>query len=161
MPTDQQPAEVKLRGTVGRPSGARSLVLLLLLGALLGIAPGLASASHEAIGPPVITPLSLAVNDLEFDRHSGKIYLAMSDDGQYLYVGLRGAAAVRRVHLPSFSAGLQFSLGSDPSFGPFLRGRHRGCPVGLRDGGGLADEGWIQPAARGRGGLRERRQASR
>ena len=156
MPTDQHPAEVSLRETVGRPSGARSFVLLLLLGALLGIAPGLASASHEAIGPPVITPLSLAVNDLEFDRHSGKIYasvpsragalgnrivqidpktgalgssifvgsepfyLAISDDGQYLYVGLHGAAAVRRVHLPSFTAGLQFSLGSDPNFGPFF-----------------------------------------
>ncbi len=156
VPTDHHPAQAKLHKTVGRSSGARSFALLLLLGTLLGMAPGLASASHEAIGPPVFTPLGLPVNDLEFDRHSGKIYasvpsragalgnrivqidpktgalgpsvfvgsepsyLAVSDDGQYLYVGLQGAAAVRRVHLPSFTAGLQFALGSDPNFGPFF-----------------------------------------
>lgn len=38
--------------------------------------------------------------------------LAISDDGQYLYVGLDGAAAVRRVNLISQTAELQFSLGS-------------------------------------------------
>ena len=38
--------------------------------------------------------------------------LAISGDNQYLYAGLNGAAAVRRVHLGSQSAGLQFSLGS-------------------------------------------------
>lgn len=43
--------------------------------------------------------------------------LAMSDDGQYLYVGLDGAGAVRRVHLPSLTAGLQFSVGTEPFFG--------------------------------------------
>jgi PKD repeat protein len=37
--------------------------------------------------------------------------LAASDDGQYLYVGLDGAGAVRRVHIPSRTADLQFSLG--------------------------------------------------
>lgn len=37
--------------------------------------------------------------------------LAISDDGQYLYVGLDGAAAVRRVDLSTQTAGLQFSLG--------------------------------------------------
>jgi DNA-binding beta-propeller fold protein YncE len=46
--------------------------------------------------------------------------LALSADGQFLYVALNGAAAVRRVDLPSFTAGLQFSLGSDPFFGPYL-----------------------------------------
>lgn len=46
--------------------------------------------------------------------------LAVSDGGEYLYAGLNGAAAVRRVHLPSFTAGLQFSLGSDPITGPFF-----------------------------------------
>lgn len=38
--------------------------------------------------------------------------LARTSDGQYVYVGLDGAAAVRRVSLASFSAGLQFSIGS-------------------------------------------------
>ena len=36
--------------------------------------------------------------------------LARSDNGQYLYVGLNGASAVRRVELASLSAGLQWSL---------------------------------------------------
>lgn len=124
VPTDHHPAQAKLHKTVGRSSGARSFALLLLLGTLLGMAPGLASASHEAIGPPVFTPLGLPVNDFEFDRHSGKIYpsvpsragalgnrivqidpktgalgpsvfvgsepfnLAVSDDEEFLYVGL-------------------------------------------------------------------------
>ncbi len=46
--------------------------------------------------------------------------LAMSDDGEFLYVALQGAAAVRRVHVPSFTAGLQFSLGSDQFTGPYF-----------------------------------------
>lgn len=44
--------------------------------------------------------------------------LGLSDDGKYLYVGIDGAAAVRRVDLASFTAGLQFQLGTDPFFGP-------------------------------------------
>jgi len=36
----------------------------------------------------------------------------VSDDGQYLYVGIDGAQAVRRVDLPSLTPGLQFSLGA-------------------------------------------------
>lgn len=46
--------------------------------------------------------------------------LALSADGGTLWVALDGAAAVRRVDLPSFTAGLQFSLGADPRFGPYL-----------------------------------------
>ncbi|MBW3623882.1 MAG: DUF11 domain-containing protein, partial [Armatimonadetes bacterium] len=38
--------------------------------------------------------------------------LALSDNGQYLYVALEGAGAIRRVDLKSFAAGLQFSLGN-------------------------------------------------
>src|SRR5207249_1382365 len=40
--------------------------------------------------------------------------LAVSDNGQYLYVSLDGAAAVRRLDLASGTPGLQFSLGSSP-----------------------------------------------
>ncbi len=36
--------------------------------------------------------------------------LAVSGDGQYLYVGLDGAMAVRRVHLPTLTAELQFGI---------------------------------------------------
>ena len=45
--------------------------------------------------------------------------LALSDDGQYLYVGLNGAPAVRRVDLQTFTATQQFGLGADPNFGPY------------------------------------------
>ncbi len=37
--------------------------------------------------------------------------LALSEDGQFLYVGLNGAAGVRRFTLPSLGASEQFSLG--------------------------------------------------
>lgn len=46
--------------------------------------------------------------------------LAVSADGQYLYVALDGAAAVRRVALPSLTPGLQFALGSTASNGPLF-----------------------------------------
>jgi uncharacterized repeat protein (TIGR01451 family) len=46
--------------------------------------------------------------------------LAVSDDGHYLYVGLDGAAAVRRVELRSQTADLQFPLGRDPFTGPYF-----------------------------------------
>lgn len=48
--------------------------------------------------------------------------LAISDNGQYLYVGLDGDAAVRRYDLATQTAGLQFALGSDPTFGSFTVG---------------------------------------
>ncbi|MDQ3814350.1 MAG: hypothetical protein M3347_10415, partial [Armatimonadota bacterium] len=44
--------------------------------------------------------------------------LAVADNGQYLYVDLSGIAAVRRFDIPSQTPGLQFSLGTDPNFGP-------------------------------------------
>jgi YVTN family beta-propeller protein len=43
--------------------------------------------------------------------------IAISDDGHFLYVGIDGAAAVRRVDLQSMTADLQFSLGADPYHG--------------------------------------------
>lgn len=59
-----------------------------------------------ALGPPVFV-----------GSEPGK--LALSDDGQLLYVSLDGAAAVRRVDVASATAGLQFGLGSDSFFGPY------------------------------------------
>jgi sugar lactone lactonase YvrE len=47
--------------------------------------------------------------------------LALSTDGQILYASLDGAAAVRRFDVPTHTAGLQFSLGTEQFFGnPFL-----------------------------------------
>lgn len=48
--------------------------------------------------------------------------IAASDDGRYLYVGLDGAAAVRRFNLKTQTAGPTFSLGSDPVYGPYTVG---------------------------------------
>ena len=45
--------------------------------------------------------------------------LALSEDGQSLYVGLDGAAAVRRFDTASQTAGLQFFLESNQFSGPF------------------------------------------
>jgi hypothetical protein len=45
--------------------------------------------------------------------------MAVSDDGDTLYVSLDGAFSVRRVDLASGTAGISFSLGSDPFFGPY------------------------------------------
>src|SRR5262245_42846392 len=57
-----------------------------------------------AIGPSI--PIGIA---------PGK--LALSDDGQFLYVALDGPAAVRRFHIPTLTAEIQFAVGSDPFFG--------------------------------------------
>ncbi len=49
--------------------------------------------------------------------------VALALDWQTLYVGLDGAAAVRRVNLTTNTAGLQFSVGADPTTArPFLAG---------------------------------------
>jgi DNA-binding beta-propeller fold protein YncE len=45
--------------------------------------------------------------------------LAISDNGQFLYVGLNGEGAVRRVHIPTFTLDIKFSLGTN-SFGQSL-----------------------------------------
>ena len=43
--------------------------------------------------------------------------LAISDDGQTAYVGIDGAASVRRVDMSTHTAGTQFRLGSDQGSG--------------------------------------------
>jgi len=47
-------------------------------------------------------------------------WLAISDDGQFLYVALDGAAAVRQFDIPTQTPGIQFALGSDSFFGPMF-----------------------------------------
>jgi hypothetical protein len=51
---------------------------------------------------------------------NGPLKLAISDNRQFLYVGFDGEASVQRVDLATQTAGLKFSLGSDPSVGPFF-----------------------------------------
>lgn len=46
-------------------------------------------------------------------------HLAISDDGTTLYANLDGAFAIRQIDLTTMTAGIQFSLGSHPSYGPY------------------------------------------
>src|SRR5207253_2244655 len=76
-------------------------------------------SSAGAMGNSVamIDPVSGKVGPFTFvGSEPGK--LALSDDGKYLYVGLNGAAAVRRVDLAQQQPDLQFSLGSSQYTGP-------------------------------------------
>jgi hypothetical protein len=71
--------------------------------------------------PGSITPLDPVTGTLSqpIPVGNGPFKLALSDNKQFLYVGLDGEAAVQRVDLATQTAGLTFSLGSDPFFGPF------------------------------------------
>jgi sugar lactone lactonase YvrE len=77
--------------------------------------PSSAGASGNSLAP--IDPLAGTVGTPLFvGSEPGK--LAVSDDGQFIYVALDGAAAVRRFDVATRTAGLQFSLGFDSFSGP-------------------------------------------
>jgi hypothetical protein len=79
--------------------------------------PGSAGPTGNSITP--IDPVNGTLDTPVFvGSEPGK--LALSDDSTYLYVALDGAAAVRRFDVAAQAPGLQFPLGSDHSFGPFL-----------------------------------------
>jgi len=86
-------------------------------------------SSAGSIGNSItlINPESGAVGpSVPIGSEPGK--LAISDNSQYLYVGLDGASAVRRFDIATQTAGLQFSLGSDPTFGSFNVGEMNVLP---------------------------------
>lgn len=81
--------------------------------------PGRAGSIGNTI--TVIDPSTGAIGPSVFvGSKPGK--LAISGDGQYLYVALDGGSvgAVRRVHIPSLTPGLEFSLGVDQIFGLYV-----------------------------------------
>jgi hypothetical protein len=45
--------------------------------------------------------------------------LDVSDDGQFLYVGLNGSATIKQFIITTQTSGLEFALGSDSFFGPY------------------------------------------
>lgn len=73
--------------------------------------PGSAGSNGNSLTE--IDPLALTVGSSVFVG-SEPNRLAISDNNQYIYVGLDGAAAVRRFDLATKTPGLQFSLGSSP-----------------------------------------------
>lgn len=46
--------------------------------------------------------------------------MAISDDGQKIYVGFSGSSTVRKFDVPSLTPEIQFSLGNDQFFGPLF-----------------------------------------
>ena len=140
------------------PFTANDVVYEKVGGKLYVSVPGNSAVYPNSI--VVINPTSGAVEASVWVGSEPNV-LALSDDGQYLYVGLDGAAAVRRVYLPTLTPGLQFGLGSDASFGPYLAGSVSVMPgasstiavVRIRQGisgtGGVAiyDDGIVRPVA--------------
>ncbi len=76
-----------------------------------GSVPGVGNRVH------VIDPLGGQVDHSVFVG-SEPNKMAISDDGQYLYIALDGAAAVARFQLPNLIFDQQFPLGVDPFYGP-------------------------------------------
>ena len=74
----------------------------------LSVAAGAPQDPNNVIA---VDPVSGAVTGRVFVG-SEPTRLALSRDGQFLYVGLNGAGSVRRVELPSLTSGLQWSLGA-------------------------------------------------
>ena len=116
-------------------------------GASLGNTITVVDPETGAIGPSVFV-----------GSEPGK--LAISDDGQYLYVALDGAAAVRRVVLATMTPDIQFSLGSDSFLGPYyaedievLPGNPNSVAISRRylgvsprhAGVGIYDDGVVRP----------------
>lgn len=92
------------------------LIVEPISGMLYASVPGTAASDANSVLPidPVTGELGASVF---VGSQPGP--LAISDDGSTLYVGLDGAFSVRRVDLATLTAGIEFSAGSDSTFGPY------------------------------------------
>jgi trimeric autotransporter adhesin len=100
---------VKLSARDLAPDDQRNLIYLSIGG----------NAALDANSVVALDPQSGTVTQRVFvGSNPGR--LARSDDGQFLYVGLDGANAVRRVDLPSLTAALQWSVGAGQVAGELL-----------------------------------------
>ena len=77
-----------------------------------------ASSPQYANSIAVINPATAAVVSL-VAVGSDPAKLALSDNGAYLYLGLRGASKIVRVDLATLSVGQEFALGSDAQSQPY------------------------------------------
>lgn len=68
-----------------------------------------------------ISVLDLASGQISASQFAGSEpdALAISDDSQYLYAGIDGAASVQRFTLPDLAADISYSLGRSSFFGPY------------------------------------------
>ncbi|MFN7928622.1 MAG: hypothetical protein U0Y68_11860 [Blastocatellia bacterium] len=81
---------------------------------------------------------SITIIDPEKGTIEGSIFvgsepnkIVVTDDGQYAYVGLDGAAAIRRFNIKTLTPEIQFQVGSDSFFGPIYvddMAARPGCP---------------------------------
>jgi len=98
-----------------------------------------------------VTPINPATGTLEAGIAVGSdpARLALSDGGQYLYVGLDGEGNVRRIDLPTRTPGLQFSLGPGGRAQDIavMPGRPGSAVISKVGGSGVAvyDEGVARP----------------
>lgn len=77
--------------------------------------PSLASANGNSV--VALNPTTGAIQSVQF-AGSEPDMLAISDDDQYVYVGLDGSSSVERFTLPSLTPDLSYSLGAFSIFGP-------------------------------------------
>ena len=78
--------------------------------------PSANGSNGNSIG--VINPVTRVLENTIFIGSEPTV-LAISDNGQYVYTGFTGTSTIRRFDVATQTAGLQFSLGSDPFFGAF------------------------------------------
>jgi hypothetical protein len=79
--------------------------------------PSSAGANGNSI--TVIDPFAATIGNSTFVG-SEPSRLSVSDNGQFLYVGLNGSKSVERLRIPSVTPDLNVPLGSDPFYGPFI-----------------------------------------
>ncbi|MES2101518.1 MAG: hypothetical protein V4569_16960 [Pseudomonadota bacterium] len=107
------------------PGSINSLVFDPIHGRLYASVSSASSTSPNSI--LVIDPATGSVVATRFIGSEPNA-MTVSDDGQYLYVGVDGAGAVQRLRLPSLELDLNLDLGSHPQFGRYVAGNLKAAP---------------------------------
>jgi hypothetical protein len=86
--------------------------------------------SLSPVNPNTVTVLDPFTGELKGSQYVGSEpdRLALSDDGQLLYVALRGASSVERLTVPDLAKDLSIAMGRDLSYGPYYASDLRVAP---------------------------------
>jgi hypothetical protein len=86
--------------------------------------------STSPVNPNTVTVLDPFTGELTASQYVGSEpdRLALSDDGQLLYVALRGASSIERLTVPDLSQDLSIAMGRDPTYGPYYASDLRVAP---------------------------------
>jgi len=79
--------------------------------------PSLASSNGNTVAS--LNPVTGNIQATQFAGSEPDV-LAISNDNQFLYAALDGSSAVQRFTLPSLTPDITYSLGADPSYGPYF-----------------------------------------